>query len=71
MAIDKVKEYCEEKKYNILTLDGVKILFPDGAAIVRASNTGPNITCRFEAKSESRLKEIETEFLDLLKQLSA
>lgn len=69
--IDKVKEYCEEKKYNILTLDGVKILFPDGAAIVRASNTGPNITCRFEAKSESRLKEIETEFLELLKQLSA
>ena len=64
--INKVKEYCEEKKYNILLIDGVKVFFEDGSALVRASNTGPNITCRFEAKSKERLEVIKEEFLNLL-----
>lgn len=67
--IDKVKEYCQQKKYNILTIDGVKVFFEDASALVRASNTGPNITCRFEAKTENRLKEIQNEFMELLKKL--
>ena len=60
--IEKIKEYAEEKKYDYLTIDGVKVLFDDGWALVRASNTGPNITTRFEAKTEARLEEIKTEF---------
>jgi phosphomannomutase/phosphoglucomutase len=67
--IEKVEEYCKNKNYHILTLDGVKVLFDDGASIVRASNTGPNITCRFEAKTEERLQEIQTEFMNLLAEL--
>ena len=67
--IEKVKEYCQDKNYDILTIDGVKVFFKDGSALVRASNTGPNITSRFEAKSEERLEEIKTEFLDLLNKL--
>ena len=27
--IDKVKEYCQQKNYNILTIDGVKVFFED------------------------------------------
>ena len=69
--IDKVKEYCQQKNYNILTIDGVKVFFEDASALVRASNTGPNITCRFEAKTESRLNEVQNEFLELLKKLEA
>ena len=65
-VIDKVLDYCKNREYNILTLDGVKVLFSDGAALVRASNTGPNITCRFEAKNENRLEEIKKEFMDLV-----
>ena len=60
--VNKIKEYCESKNYNILTIDGVKAKFDDGFALVRASNTGPNITSRFEAKTESRLQEIKNEF---------
>ena len=67
--IEKIKEYCQDKNYDILTIDGVKVFFKDGSALVRASNTGPNITSRFEAKSEERLEEIKTEFLDLLNKL--
>ena len=64
--INKVKEYCLNKGYNIVTLDGVKVKYEDGFALVRASNTGPNITTRYEAKSELRLKEITNEFNNLI-----
>ena len=67
--VNKVKEYCKNKNYNILDIDGVKVFFDDGSALVRASNTGPNITARFEAKSESRLEDIKNEFLNLVDNL--
>ena len=65
-VIDKVREYAESKNYNILTIDGVKVLFDFGASLVRASNTGPNITTRFEAKTEEELESIKNEFLNLI-----
>lgn len=68
--VDKVKKYCTEKKYDIITVDGVRVRYPDGWALVRASNTGPNITTRFEAKDENRLKEIEKEYTDLINKLN-
>lgn len=64
--VNKVKEYCKNKNYNIITIDGVKAKFEDGFALVRASNTGPNITMRYEASTEERLIEIEKEFTELL-----
>ena len=45
-----------------VTEEDIKAKFEDGFALVRASNTGPNITMRFEATTEERLKEIEDEF---------
>lgn len=67
--VNKVKEYCISKNYKLLTIDGVKVLFDDGSAVVRASNTGPNITMRYEAKTKERLNEIEQEFTNLLNEL--
>lgn len=60
--VDKIKEYVKSKNYNYIDIDGVKVKFNDGFALVRASNTGPNITSRFEAKTENRLEEIKKEF---------
>lgn len=60
--VAKMKAYCEEKGYNIITIDGVKAKFDDGFALVRASNTGPNITMRFEAKTEDKLNAYKNEF---------
>ncbi len=65
--VDKIKSYCESKNYNFITIDGVKVKFSDGFALVRASNTGPNITMRFESKTENRLYEIKEEFEQELK----
>ena len=68
-VIDKIREYAISKNYNILTIDGVKVLFDNGSALVRASNTGPNITTRFEAKTDKRLEEIKKEFLDKITEI--
>lgn len=65
-VVDKVKEYCANKGYKMLTVDGVRVTFDDSWALVRCSNTGPNITARFEAKTEERLSEIQEEFTNLL-----
>ena len=68
--VNKIGEYATEKDYKFLDIDGVKVLFDDGWALVRASNTGPNITARFEASSEERLEEIQKEFIGLIQQLN-
>ena len=68
--IDKVKDYVIEKGYKYLDIDGVKVLFDDGWALVRASNTGPNVTARFEASTEERLSELQDEFISLINKLN-
>ncbi len=65
--IEKIKKYCVDKDYKINDIDGVRAEFSNGWALVRASNTGPNITARFEGKTEEDMKKIESEFMSLLK----
>lgn len=66
MIVDKVKEYVIYNNYKYEDLDGVRVEFPDGWALVRASNTGPNLTVRYEAKTLDRLEEIKHEFNSLI-----
>ncbi|MFW6324747.1 MAG: phosphomannomutase/phosphoglucomutase [Desulfovibrionales bacterium] len=47
-------------KYQVIDVDGVRILFDDGWGLVRGSNTQPVLVLRFEAESKSRLKEIRS-----------
>jgi phosphomannomutase/phosphoglucomutase len=42
-----------------VAIDGVRVLFPDGWGLVRASNTQPVLVLRFEARSPERLQEIQ------------
>ncbi len=39
-------------------MDGVRVVFPDGWALARASNTQPVLVLRFEALTEERLQEM-------------
>ncbi len=48
-------------RYEVLTLDGVRISFPDGWGLVRASNTQPVLVMRFEAASEATLQAYRNE----------
>lgn len=68
-VVAKVKQYCIDKGYQFVDIDGVRVEFDDSWALVRPSNTGPNITSRFEASNKERLVEIEKEFTDLLNKL--
>lgn len=65
-VVDQVINYCKEKNYDCNTIDGVRATFNDGWALVRYSNTGPNITARFEATTQERLEELKKEFIDLI-----
>ena len=64
--VDSIKNYVKEKKYNFIDIDGVRVEFKDGWALIRCSNTEPSITMRFEAETNERLKEIKMEFEDLV-----
>ena len=54
----KAVEYFK-KNYEVIDVDGVRILFGDGWGLVRASNTQPVLVLRFEARTPERLKEIQ------------
>lgn len=45
-------------EYDVIAIDGVRVEFDDGWGLARASNTGPHIILRFEARTEERLAEI-------------
>ena len=46
--IDHLRERFS-KEYEVITIDGVRVVFPTGWALVRASNTEPALTYRFES----------------------
>ncbi len=48
-------------KYEVIDIDGARILMPGGWGLVRASNTQPVLVLRFEADSEQRMNEIRRE----------
>jgi phosphomannomutase/phosphoglucomutase len=50
-VVQAAADYFGER-YDTLTLDGVRITFPDGWGLVRASNTQPVLVMRFEASTE-------------------
>jgi phosphomannomutase/phosphoglucomutase len=65
--VEHVKKYALEKGYKVIDIDGVRVEFNDSFALVRASNTGPDLSVRFESATEERLKEIQIEFRDVIK----
>lgn len=65
-VVDEVKEIFK-KDYKILDVDGVRVTFPYGWGLLRASNTQPVLVLRFEANTEENLNRIKKCFLDILK----
>lgn len=46
-------------EHTVNGVDGVRVEFPDGWGLLRASNTQPALVMRFEAETEPRLAEIQ------------
>lgn len=55
----------------IITIDGLRVEFEDGWALVRASNTTPCFVTRFEADSTEALARIQSRFREFLLQYAS
>ncbi|MDF2548409.1 MAG: hypothetical protein K0R93_3307 [Anaerosolibacter sp.] len=64
-----VKVESLKYKYPISTLDGIRVQFPYGWALIRQSVTEPCVTIRFEADHEENMLSIKKEFLACVPEL--
>lgn len=58
---DKIKE--------IVTIDGMRIIFDGGFALIRQSNTEPVFTLRFEAKTQMQAEKYENVMVNTLEEI--
>ena len=58
-VVKRATEAFRAQGHSIVDVDGVRVTFPDGWGLIRASNTQPLLVLRFEAQTEDRLKEIQ------------
>jgi phosphomannomutase / phosphoglucomutase len=63
--IDEIREELS-KHYEVVALDGVRAVFENGWGLVRASNTQPAVTLRFEAYTATQLVEYMNRFKKLM-----
>lgn len=71
--IDELKEKLSNppldfpKIKKIIDVDGVRVVFEDGWALIRASNTTPKLVTRFEATDEQTALMYQNKMLELIK----
>jgi len=58
--VRRATEVLRAAGHSIIDVDGVRVTFADGWGLIRASNTQPLLVLRFEAKTEGRLREIQS-----------
>ena len=56
------------RRRRVSTIDGLRVDWPDGFGLIRASNTTPVLVLRFEGQTTDALHRIESAMLSLLKQ---
>ena len=60
----KASQFATVAKVN--TIDGLRVDWPDGFGLIRASNTTPVLVLRFEGHTEAALNRIAAEMTALL-----
>jgi phosphomannomutase/phosphoglucomutase len=57
-----------KQRYETIDIDGARVLFPGGGwGLVRASNTNPYLTLRFEAATEREIEDMKRVIYDALR----
>ena len=69
--MDKLMASAHFENAQVFTIDGMRVDFPDGWGLVRASNTTPVLVLRFEADDEAGLSRIMGEFRRVMLQVDA
>ena len=54
-------------RFETIDIDGVRILFPEGWGLVRASNTNPYLTLRFEGRTADAVANMQRMVYDALR----
>jgi phosphomannomutase/phosphoglucomutase len=60
--VEKIIKTADFSSAKVNTMDGIRVDFSNGWGLVRASNTGPALTARFEADTQENLEIIQDEF---------
>ena len=60
--MQKIITNCKFKGAIINTIDGLRVEYPLGWGLIRASNTSANLTMRFEADNQDELARIKKLF---------
>ncbi|WP_444943191.1 phosphomannomutase/phosphoglucomutase [Microbulbifer sp. ZKSA006] len=68
--VQQLREKGNFANADINTIDGLRIEFPDGWGLIRASNTTSALTLRFEAENEQALERIHTEVMGQLRKIA-
>ncbi len=73
-VLDELKEKISDELFNskikeIITIDGLRIIFEDGFALIRQSNTEPVFTLRFEAKTKEQCENYQNTLCTLTDKL--
>lgn len=75
-TLEKVKQCVENDKNlfgsaikDIITLDGMRIVFDGGFALIRQSNTEPVFTLRFEAKTKDECERFKSCMIKVLEKI--
>jgi phosphomannomutase/phosphoglucomutase len=65
--VQRVAEHLKAK-YKTIDIDGVRVIFPQGWGLLRASNTQPVLVMRFEAANAQLLKQYQAEVEEVLEE---
>jgi phosphomannomutase/phosphoglucomutase len=65
LVAERARERFRET-HEIIDVDGVRVQFPDGWGLIRASNTQPVLVMRFEARSAEQLAEYQQTVEDVV-----
>jgi phosphomannomutase/phosphoglucomutase len=68
-VVERFKSTAEKEGHQVVDVDGARITWKDGWALVRASNTQAALVLRFEAETPERLAEIRKRVESELKKI--
>lgn len=64
--VDEIVSHYKKENYRVIDIDGARVYFDGGWALVRASNTQPILVVRFEAKTKEQMEKIRVNVREVL-----